>query len=124
MSSPDAPDAESASSDEVAEIQRERERRLDPANRPDNAEVDNTDAELPTVEAFNRHEAEERAGAAQGTADPGEKFRRMEVSEQERAEIEQERERRLDPGNRPDNAEVDNTGDGMPEIAREENQPE
>ncbi len=45
-----------------------------------------------------------------GTADPGKKFREMEVSEEEQREIEEERRQRLDPANRPDNAEVDNTG--------------
>jgi hypothetical protein len=110
--------------EEVAEIEAERERRLDPDNRPDNAEVDNTDAELPTVEEFARREAEERDGDEQGTADPSEKFRAIEVSDEERAEIEAERERRLDPDNRPDDAEVDNTGDAMPDIARDENQPD
>ena len=45
-------------------------------------------------------------------------------SQEEVAEIEQERDRRLDPANRPANAEVDNTGDRMPEIARDENQPD
>ena len=29
--------------DEIADIEKERERRLDPENRPENAEVDNTD---------------------------------------------------------------------------------
>lgn len=45
-----------------------------------------------------------------GTADPGKKFREMEISEEEQREIEEERQRRLDPDNRPPNAEVDNTG--------------
>jgi glycosyltransferase involved in cell wall biosynthesis len=44
--------------------------------------------------------------------------------QEERSEIEEERRRRLDPANRPENAEVDNTGDQMPEIARDENQPD
>ena len=110
--------------DEVSEIEEERARRLDPDNRPDNAEVDNTDAELPTVEEFARREAEEKDGSEQGTSDPSEKFRQMEVTEEEQAEIEEERQRRLDPDNRPDNAEVDNTGDAMPDIARDENQPD
>ena len=110
--------------DEISEIEEERARRLDPDNRPDNAEVDNTDAELPTVEEFARREAEEQDGEAQGTADPSERFREMEVSEEEQAEMDEERRRRLDPDNRPDNAEIDNTGDRMPEIAKEENQPD
>ena len=112
------------SDDEVSEIEEERARRLDPDNRPDNAEVDNTDAELPTVEEFARREAEEKDGSEQGTSDPSEKFRQMEIPEEEQAEIAEERERRLDPDNRPDNAEVDNTGDAMPDIARDENQPD
>ena len=33
------------SEDEVAEIEAERERRLAPENRPDNAEVDNTEGD-------------------------------------------------------------------------------
>jgi len=109
---------------EVAEIEEERARRLDPENRPDNAEVDNTDAELPTVEEFARREAEERDGDAAGTSDPSEKFRQMEVPEEEQAEIEEERRRRLDPDNRPANTEVDNTGDAMPDIAEDEHQPD
>ena len=44
-----------------------------------------------------------------GTADPTRKFREMEVSEEEQAEIERARQERLDPDNRPENAEVDNT---------------
>lgn len=47
--------------------------------------------------------------APRGTADPGKKFREMEVSEEEQREIEEERQRRLDPANRPEGAEVDNT---------------
>lgn len=35
-------------------------------------------------------------------------------------EIEAERERRLDPDNRPANAEVDNTGDAMPDVAKDD----
>ncbi len=34
-------------------------------------------------------------------------------------EIEAERERRLAPENRPENAEVDNTGDNMPDVAKD-----
>ena len=37
-------------------------------------------------------------------------FRENPPSDEEVAEIEEERERRLAPENRPDNAEVDNTG--------------
>ena len=101
------------------EIEQERAQRLDPANRPDNAEVDNTDAELPTVEEFAELNAEEKDGAAAGTSDPSEEFREIPPSEEEVREIEEERKRRLDPANRPDNAEVDNTGDDMPDIAKD-----
>jgi hypothetical protein len=41
-------------------------------------------------------------------------------TDDELAEIEAERKRRLDPDNRPANAEVDNTGDAMPAVARDE----
>jgi hypothetical protein len=53
-------------------------------------------------------EEPEQEGRA-GTADPGKRFREMEVSEEEQREIAEERERRLDPANRPENAEIDNT---------------
>ncbi len=113
------------SEDERARIEEEREQRLDPDNRPENAEIDNADAELPTVKEFAQREAEEADDEAeQGSADPTEKFREIEVSDEEREEIEAERERRLDPDNRPENAEVDNTGDKMPDIAKAENQPD
>ena len=44
-----------------------------------------------------------------GTSDPSTKFRENPPDEQEQKEIEEERERRLDPENRPEGAEVDNT---------------
>ena len=112
------------SQDELTEIEEERKRRLDPENRPENAEVDNTDAELPTVEEFENRDAEDRSEEGQGTADPAEKFREIQPSEEEIAEIEEERQRRLAPENRPDNAEVDNTGDNMPEVAKDDSPPE
>lgn len=89
------------------EIDAERERRLAPENRPENAEVDNSGKTLPTVEEF----AERNPGGegVAGTADPGKFFREHPPSEEEVAEIEAERERRLAPENRPENAEVDNT---------------
>ncbi len=96
------------SEEEQAEIDSERERRLDPDNRPENAEVSNADAELPTVEAWNAEHADEDTAA--GTSDPGQIFRDIEISEDEKTTIAQEREERLDPSNRPDGAEVDNTG--------------
>ena len=100
------------------EIEQERARRLDPDNRPENAEIDNTDAELPTVEEFKRLNADEEDEASAGTSDPSEAFRENPPSDEEVREIEEERRRRLDPANRPDNAEVDNTGDNMPDIAK------
>ena len=48
----------------------------------------------------------------------------MEVPEEEQAEIAEERRRRLDPDNRPANTEVDNTGDAMPDMAKDEHQPD
>ena len=54
---------------------------------------------------------------ASGTGDPGERFAER-PPESEVAEIEAERERRLAPENRPENTEIDNTGDNMPEIAK------
>lgn len=97
---------------EVEEIEAERERRLAPENRPENAEIDNSGAELPTVKEFEELNAGDAQEGSAGTADPSEIFREMKPSEDEVAEIEAERERRLDPENRPDNAEVDSTGDG------------
>ena len=96
------------SDQELQEIEAERERRLDSDNRPETAEIDNTGAMLPTVEAFKEKNASGEGAA--GTADPGKFFRENPPSEDEVAEIEAERERRLAPENRPDNAEVDNTG--------------
>ena len=52
---------------------------------------------------------EEQLEGQVGTADPSKRFREMEVSEEEEREIAEERERRLDPANRPENSEVDNT---------------
>jgi hypothetical protein len=105
---------------EVEEIEAERERRLAPDNRPENAEVDNTDATLPTVEAFAELNAgDDDAEGTAGSADPAAAFRDIQPSEEEAAEIEAERERRLAPENRPANAEVDNTGDNMPDIAKD-----
>jgi len=92
--------------DEQQEIEEERERRLDPDNRPEGAAVDNTDGMPEVVKEFD----EEHPPDAAGTSDPAEKFREMEVSEEEQREMAEERERRLDPDNRPESAEVDNTG--------------
>jgi hypothetical protein len=103
---------------EVAEIEVERERRLAPENRPEKAEIDNTDTTLPTVEEFARLNAGDEQEGSAGSSDPAAAFRDIEPSEEEIAEIEAERERRLAPENRPDNTEVDNTGENMPEIAK------
>ena len=109
--------AERPPESEVEEIQAERERRLAPENRPENAEIDNTDTTLPTVEEFAGLDAGDEEGSA-GSSDPAAAFREIEPSEEEVAEIEAERERRLAPENRPENTEIDNTGDNMPEIAK------
>ena len=45
-----------------------------------------------------------------GSADPSKTFRENPPDEQEQREIDEERERRLDPENRPEGSEVDNTG--------------
>ena len=55
----------------------------------------------------DEHSAEDEGKA--GSADPSKRFREMEISEEEQREIEEERQERLDPDNRPDNSEVDNT---------------
>ncbi len=126
----DGQDPEQASGDDIAfdeqpppekveEIEQERQRRLDPENRPENAVVDNTDTTLPTVEEFAElNKAEEAEGPA-GTADPSQTFRENPPSEDEVKEIEEERKRRTDPANRPENTEVDNTGDNMPDVAKD-----
>ena len=86
----------------------------------DNTEVDNTDETLPTVEAWEEeHGDDEDMDGSSGSADPAAKFRDIEVSEEEQQQIEEERQERLDPENRPDNAEVDNTGDNMPDVAKD-----
>ena len=103
----DAP-KDAAEPDEIAAIEAERSRRLDPANRPAGTEVDNTHATLPTLEAWEAEHAGDEV--AIGSSDPSKVFAEMEVSAEERAEIAAERERRLDPANRPEGAEVDNTG--------------
>ena len=112
------------SQSEIEEIEAERERRLAPENRPENSEIDNSDAELPTVREFEELNADEDQEGSAGSADPSEVFRKMKPSEEEVAEIEEERERRLAPENRPENSEIDNTGDKMPDIAKDENQPD
>jgi hypothetical protein len=103
----------------VAEIEAERERRLAPENRPENAEVDNTGKTLPTVEEFERLDEDGEQEGSAGSADPSQVFRENRPSEEEVREIEAERERRLAPENRPENAEVDNTGENLPDAAKD-----
>ncbi len=98
----------------IEEIEQERERRLADENRPEGAVIDNSDATLPTVEAFAEAERDESGEGVVGTSDPSEIFKENPPSEEEQAEIEEERKRRLDPGNRPENTEIDNTQDPPP----------
>ncbi|MBB6628922.1 hypothetical protein H5V45_16460 [Nocardioides sp. KIGAM211] len=86
------------------EVEEERERRLDPDNRPEGAEVDNTGENMPDF-VKGDHSGE----GADGTSDPAQAFRDNPPSDEEIKEIEEERERRLAPENRPEGAEVDNT---------------
>ncbi len=95
--------------DERNARERERSERLATENRPDNSEVDNSGVTLPTVEKFAKMTEGEDIDGSAGSSDPSAAFREMEVSDEERAEIEAERDRRLAPENRPENAEVDNT---------------
>jgi hypothetical protein len=107
--------------DEIEDIEAERERRLDPANRPEGAEVDNTDETLPTVEEFKElNAADDEVEGASGTSDPSKAFKENPPSEEEVEEIEAERERRLDPASRPEGAEVDNTGENLPDFIKDE----
>lgn len=51
------PDADEIDQEELDAIEREREERLDPDNRPDGAEVDNSDRDFDTeVGMFTDHE--------------------------------------------------------------------
>ncbi len=110
----DAEDTATPPQSEIAEIEEERQRRLAPENRPENAEIDNSGTPLPTVEEFERRSAAEDTEGSAGTSDPSETFRQIQPSEEEVAEIEEERARRLAPENRPENAVVDNTGHREP----------
>lgn len=95
--------------DERGTRERERSERLAAENRPANCEVDNTGVRLPTVEKFAELTEGDDVDGSAGSSDPSAAFRAMEVSDEERAEIEAERARRLAPENRPANSEVDNT---------------
>jgi len=103
--------------DEVKEIEEERQRRLAPENRPEGAEIDNTGDKMPEIA---RSDPEESAEGQAGHADPSEVFRENPPDDDEVKEIEEERERRLAPENRPDGAEVDNTGENMPGFVKED----
>ena len=56
-----------------------------------------------------RHDPAAEEGSA-GSADPSKAFRENPPDEGEIQEIEEERDRRLDPENRPQGSEIDNTG--------------
>ena len=65
----DAPDTASSDADrdlsqeQIDEIEAEREERLDPDNRPENAEVDNTDRDFDTTTGqFTDHEPDPDLG--------------------------------------------------------------
>ena len=62
----------------------------------------------------------DRGGGHEGSSDPSRAFRDNPPADDEVQEIEEERERRLDPANRPDGAEVDNTGENMPAFLTED----
>jgi hypothetical protein len=94
---------------EIEDIEQTREERFQAENRPENAEVDNTDATLPTVERFREMTAGEDVEGEAGSSDPSKRFREMEIPQERVDEIEQTREFRLDPENRMENAEVDNS---------------
>ena len=53
-------------------------------------------------------------------SDPSKRFRENPPGDDEVKEIEEERARRLAPENRPDGAEVDNTGENMPDFIKED----
>lgn len=121
------PDPEEMSQEEIDEIEAERKRRLDPDNRPEMAEVDNTHLEfdfergelVDREELFRRKaESSREESSSAGSGQEGANEKRSsdsglpdldEMSQEEIDQIEAERERRLDPENRPDMAEVDNT---------------
>lgn len=74
--------------------------------------LDNPVADAPGEDAEADRQGQDEPGGQEGqagSADPSKRFREMEVSEEEQREIAEERERRLDPANRPENSEVDNT---------------
>ena len=61
-------DGEELSQEQIDEIEAEREERLDPDNRPDNAEVDNTDRDFDTTTGqFTDHEPDPDLGPFEDT---------------------------------------------------------
>ena len=103
--------------DEVKEIEEERARRLAPENRPDGTEIDNTGDRMPEIA---KSDPAESAEGETGHSDPSQVFRENPPDDDEVKEIEEERARRLAPENRPDGAEVDNTGENMPDFIKED----
>jgi hypothetical protein len=61
------------------------------------------------TDSDDKHDDPAAEEGSAGSSDPGAKFRENPPDEQEQKEIEEERERRLDPENRPEGSEVDNT---------------
>ncbi len=64
--------------------------------------------------------SDEQEGGHEPSSDPSKRFRENPPDDDEVKEIEEERARRLAPENRPDGAEVDNTGENMPEFIKED----
>ena len=61
-------DGEELSQEQIDEIEAEREERLDPDNRPENAEVDNTDRDFDTTTGqFTDHEPDPDLGPFEDT---------------------------------------------------------
>ena len=61
-------DGQELSQEQVDEIEAEREERLDPDNRPENAEVDNTDRDFDTTTGqFTDHEPDPDLGPFEDT---------------------------------------------------------
>jgi hypothetical protein len=58
--------------------------------------------------------------ASEPSSDPSKRFRENPPDDDEVKEIEEERARRLAPENRPDGAEIDNTGENMPDFIKED----
>ena len=61
------------------------------------------------TDADDKHDDPAAEEGSAGSSDPSQRFRENPPDEQEQQEIDEERKRRLDPENRPEGAEVDNT---------------